>query len=688
MDFVDAPASAILNDPTREKTTDLASAPLGAIPASVRTDNYQGLIYLPDLPPHLADRFWFDPNRGTAGALVLEGQFVDDPVGLQYLLLNVLRDSDLAAVKALCPPTDTINKPNWDATINALSTTVQTFYENPLVPGEYIPNPGLTTTVGVGDLTAIDSSDTAVDSYALSASGPGTGYITYITGNGRAFTPIGDPITVYIARVSPPLFTGEVKVLPSDDPLNQLITFQHTSDVGGRFSDYDYDWRIMPPVDGFPPPPPYENWVELTNGIGVPRYTLGGAGIQALSDNWIVMRYRSINPLANPADTNWSAWTAPQLAEGWIKRVLAGINPIDQRTTDLFNNQVNTTVSIIAQAGPRWEGDIALNLDTINNYGLIEIYETVLKRGESLSINAGINYGPANDALLLAAGYLSDLYTYLGNEAWANSLNPTIGVGSQANSYGGIATSMFVFEGEVASLLEQNLDLVRGRDDSELPGVTHPPVYNRLYWNFTHGIVAGEVLYELNYNIQDENSDGVINAPDAAILYPQGHGDAYGHYLTAIGYYLVVLMNPNFDWVPQREAVSVLGAAGLRQLPARTQVRGRRRRGRPAGEQMFGLTWRQNYQSGTAAGWGAFATNLVNMQRSYLNGGTTEYVTEYWGLDHWATRVGQGAYINWIVGNAILPPVNPDPTHTGIQKVDRTTVPELAELPAFARAAN
>jgi len=686
-DIIDAPPSAILNDPTREKMTYLSDVGLSGLPASVRTDNYQGLIYFPDLPPHLAQRFFFDPNRGTAGALVLEGQFVDDPVGLQYLLLNVLTGSDLASVQALCPTNDTLNKPAWDLAIDSLGTTVQTFYENPQVPGQYIPNPNLTTSVGVGSLTEINSSDTAVDSYALSASGPGTGYITYITGNGRAFTPVGEPITVYIARVSPPLFTGEVKVLPSADPLNQLITFQHTSDVAGRFSDYEYDWRIMPPVDGLPPLPPYENWVELTNGIGVPRYTLGGAGIQALSDNYIVMRYRALNPLANPADTNWSAWTDPQLAEGWIKRVLAGINPIDQRTTDLFNNQVNTTVSIIAQAGPRWEGDIALNLDTINNYGLIEIYETVLKRGESLSIDAGINYGPANDALLLVAGYLSDLYTYLGNEAWANSLNPTIGVSSKDNNFGSVATSLFVFEGEVGSLLEQNLDLLRGRDDSLLPGVTTPPVYNRLYWNFTQGVIAGEVLYLLNYDIQDENGDGVIDAADAAIDYPQGHGDAYGHYLTALTGYYSLLMNPNFDWVPTAEAVSVLG------LPVSVNYQHERKFAAAAGalaqagEQIFDLTWRQDYQpGGTAAGWEAFSTNRVNLQRSYSNAGTTEYVTEYWGMDHWAARVGQGAYINWIVGNAILPPVDPDPAHSGIQKVDRTTVPELQALPATAAA--
>ncbi|HEX4646129.1 MAG TPA: hypothetical protein VH598_11020, partial [Verrucomicrobiae bacterium] len=49
-------------------------------------------------------------------------------------------------------------------------------------------------------------------------------------------------------------------------------------------------------------------------------------------------------------------------------------------------------------------------------------------------------------------------------------------------------------------------------------------------------------------------------------------------------------------------------------------------------------------------------------------------------------RTEQGAYLNWVVGNAILPPVDPDPSHEGIQKVDRTTVPELQELPATATA--
>lgn len=43
-------------------------------------------------------------------------------------------------------------------------------------------------------------------------------------------------------------------------------------------------------------------------------------------------------------------------------------------------------------------------------------------------------------------------------------------------------------------------------------------------------------------------------------------------------------------------------------------------------------------------------------------------------------RTGQGSLVSWVIGNAILPTVDPDPTHEGIQKIDRTTVPELSEL--------
>ncbi len=179
-----------------------------------------------------------------------------------------------------------------------------------------------------------------------------------------------------------------------------------------------------------------------------------------------------------------------------------------------------------------------------------------------MSIESGFNYGPANDALLLAAGYLSDLYMMIGNEAWADAANPTIGISTADKNYGDVATSLFSFKGQVPTLLDEELGLLRGRDDFLLPGVDVAPVYNRMVWNYTRGIDSGEVVYALNYNIKektDTDADGVVNAEDAAHMFPQGHGDAYGHYLTAIKGYYSLLMNANFDWVPRIEAVNVLG---------------------------------------------------------------------------------------------------------------------------------
>ncbi len=926
--------SAVLHDPTREKSFALGQpgdvATLDGIPPSVKTQSYQGKTYFPNLPPHLVERLYFDANRSAQGELVFKGQFVDAALGDKYVFLNVLGAGDTAELKALCVAEDS-KKARWDAAIDGLATILETFIENPAQPRTYIPS--APERVGAGEIARIKNDDVAVDSYALSATGPGTGFVSLIAGNGRAFTPEGDPVTVAILKVVNTLYRGEVNIVESSNPLNEKLTLQQVVDLAAKAEDYSFQWKIASPVDGLPPAV-YQNthrsllsdgvWSHLrfplesdqaasvaatsesrlfrdvsttvspvsrvsysavefgdgrfrfavpgspahgltagnrlalrktdgttvfatvhalttatnievsvdpnqsvsitadeigtldervlTNGVqsivfrqfdeppdnfsqywlsldlddalgavvyldGQPilkvntgegdsssttppgglfplsrvyrlnpgdmaggslnangsrthtiavelisgalpgrfipfnvrleaftsidvtsqqwlpldadrypdgvRAVLGGnADVRSLADNYLIMRYQprksdhaSFVPDGLGGNAVWSQWTTPQLAEGWIKRVLKGINPFNQRITDLFNNSVNTDVSIVAQAGQRWEGDVALNLDSLNNAGLIEIYETVLNRGKMLSVRGGINYGPANDALLLAAGYLNDLYMVLGHEAWADASNPTIGIGTKDNTYGAVATALFSFKGQLPSVLEEELALLRGRDDFLLPGVELRPVYNRMVWNYTRGIDAGEVIYALNYNVLDQNTDGVVNADDARRLYPQGHGDAYGHYLTALKGYYALLLDNNFDWVPRIEAVTVLGKPvsvdyqDERKFAAAAGALAR------AGKQTFDLTWRRDYQSGTGHGWSHFAATKANTTSR------STPTTRYWGLDHWASRTGQGAYLNWVVGNAILPDHDPDPSHQGsIQQIDRTTVPELKEL--------
>lgn len=727
-------ASAVLHDPTVFKLSDLAEHDLMELPGGVKTELFKGKIYFPNLTPHLEKRLFVDPNRGEAGSLVLQGEYKEEVLGSNYLHLNILRGEDLTAVHELCPQDDPdYNK--WTAAIDGLAVNVQTYYEDPKQPGTYIAFSSTTDiddieatylenyenalkqefsdalgtegliaewietelnaksiprareeireltdslfseAIGVGDMVEIKSDNVPRDSYALSATGPGSGYVTLLENSGTAFTEPGDPVAMHVFRVgSPELYPGELKIIAAENPLSELVTFQHSADLAGRTNEFEYEWKIAAPVDGFPPE---ENetmsaYLPLVQGEDLPRFVLGGSGIQVLGDNYVTMRYRAKNP-SHPLYDEWSPWSDPALAEGWIKRVLAGINPFTQRITDLFNNSVNTDVSILTQAGPRWEGDVALNLEVMNDYGLIEIYETVLRRGRLLSIEDGYNYGPANDALLLAAGYLNDLYMILGNEAWADAANPTIGIGTADNTYEDIATALFSFKGQLPSLLEEELALLRGRDDVFQPGVQIAPLYNRLIWNYTRGIDGGEVVYALNYNIQenpDFEPDGVIDASDAAHMFPQGHGDAYGHYLTALKGYYSLLINPNFDWVPRIEAVNILGVPvsvdyqDERKFAAAAAAVAR------AGKQIFDLTWRKDHKKVARYGW----EHLSDSNDS----------DRHWGLDQWASRVGQGSYINWIVGNSMLPPIDPDPTHEGIQKVDRTTVPELRELPVLA----
>ena len=948
--------SVVLHDPTRAKKYVLgpvaaSQSTLGAIPGSVKTQSYLGKTYFPNLPPHLANRFFFDPTVGPVGALVFEGQYITEGVLQPYLLLNVLSQSDIGYLLGLCSSDDPLAGA-WKTAITdstaGLTTAMQVFIPDSKKIGSFTAAP-FVTTVGPSAIAEVTDENMAVDSYALTAVGPGTGFVTLVEGNGIAFTRPDDPVALKVVRVVRDLYPGRLNVVQSSNPLGEKISLQQVVDLAGKADQYNFQWLVAAPVDGGPPPlyrqvpttllasggtwnhlifpatfdspasvhqlltnapirvianvrgtvvpvnavtfssvssvtngvftfsglnatdavasalvignhvtlrdtnavsafgsvigrtgsggiqvsldpgqlniPPgfspaimfgsatnhgtqamifksftsqptnyTDLWLSVSVGQSLPyqvyldgtlvtnqpsslpsdlasvpgaqsfsidpsalaagspnsdgssthqlviaiatpspvvpgasfffdanvqghvlgditqtaesqwlpldpirypdgiRAVLGGtADVRALSDNWLIMRYQAANrshaswisdPKGATKNINWSQWTPPQLVEGWIKRVLAGINPFNQRSADLFNNAVNTDGSLLTEAGPRWEGDVALNLDTINDYGLIEIYETILRRGRVLSIDGGINYGPANDALLLAAGYISDLYTILGNEAWADANNPTISIGTKDSTYGNIATALFPFLGQTATLIEQQQDMLRGRDDFAQPGVNLAPVYNRLYWNYTRGINSGEVIYALNYDIHPKpgNQTGSISANDAKYAFPQGHGDAYGHYLTALTGYYGLLMSPNFSWIPEFEAVTILGApvqvgyVHERKFAASAAALAR------TGNLIFDLAWRSSYVPGRNSGWGYLTDGRVN------NATAGQIRTRYWGPDQWATRIGQAAYVNWMVGNALLPAVDPDRTHQGIQKIDRTTVPELQELPSTADA--
>jgi hypothetical protein len=682
--------SALLHDPTRAKTL-LLGAPGGLekLPPSVLTSVYVGKIYFQTLPPHLQERFYFDSAMGSKGGLVLEGGFVDEITGEDYLNLNVLSAADLLVLKELCPSSDSTHKSQWDTAINQLATQLETFSEDPAAPGSYkLDGAKDSRRIGPSTLADIRDPDTAVDSYALTATGNGSGYVVIMLENGEAFTDPGNPPAMRILKVDPSLYTGDLKVLLASNPLDEQVTLRHSGDYAAKPELYEFQWRYGFPTGGTNPTITGGNidtasststWLKPSGSLGS-AILVGGSPTATISnpavlmgDTYFTLNYRKIGG-------TWSGWTPPVLVEGWIKRVLAKINPFNQRMSDLASNAVNTDVSLLTQAGKRWEGDIALNLDNINEVGLIEVYETVLNRGKGFTIGSGIDFNSANSALILAAGYLNDLYTILGNEAYADGANPTISI-DDSSSTTEVNTSRFSFEGQVRSSLDEELALLKGRDDFTNPGTGIAPAYNRLWWNYTRGINSGEVLYATNYNIKEKSGssteNGVVDAADAQRMFPQGHGDAYGHYLTALKGYYKLLTHPYFTWTTSAEEVTVLGQSVQVDYKDERKFAAAAANTASTAIQTVALVSRQSYRDDPAAGWSHFRDDKVNRRSN---------VTRHQGLDEWVARSAQGSFLNWVAGNALLPAQDTNPNHSGVQIIDRTTVPELGQLVAAANS--
>ncbi|MCC6233640.1 MAG: DUF3466 family protein [Verrucomicrobiales bacterium] len=514
-------------------------------------------------------------------------------------------------------------------------------------------------------------------------------YIVLAENDSSALPGLG--VQLHIIRVDDGPFEGDLKLIYPGNVFDQRLTLRHSSEFGGDPNSVQFEWFYKPDAAGFDPTAlpivaadgtitDARGWLRYSafspvSGQGVNDITLGEggeSGLLTLGDNWFICRLRGFNVRGA---VPWSGWVGDpsgggtpraQLAEGWIKRVVRGLNQFDARTAEFHASESATYASMILQAGERYEGDIAFNpsAENLNSVGLIEAYTTVLNRGRKLSIEGTppVNFNPANNALLLAAARIADLYMLLGNEAYADAQDPTIGFSTTEAPYNALASSIFAFQNQLDSLLDEELTLLRGRDESQA-GVAARPIYNRLFWNFTLG--EGEVAYQQNYNLSDQNLDGFIDEKDAGILYPQGHGDAWGHYLTAIKSYYGLLRHPQFTWIPRTESVTVAGVpVEVDYLDERRFARAASARAK-AGSEIIDLTYRANYVDDPDGQWQGYKDTDADRA---------------WGVAEWGWRAGQGAYFDWLTANAILPATDANPAHTGIQRIDRTTVAELDEI--------
>ena len=660
--------SVTLIDPTRIRYGSLKELPDGV-------KNYReaktNKTKFNDLPPYLRNRLVWNPmaiydlDHDDTRELELSGKIIRE-ISYTYAWLNVMdaRSKDVLTNPEITPGGD---DSDWSAAINAMS----------------------------GEPYELADDTEPFDSLALATTGQGAGYVTLVMNNStnEEMVPKSEVVSMYVIKVVPELYSGYLHPILSDNPLDQQMNLKYTSDFGGTPEQWEFEWRYCEPVNGTWNSDPNQ-WFVLGNSSPgsemLDWVTVGDAGIFGLSDHYIRCRYR---PKAGThayalLGGGWSNWCTPCLAEGWIKRVLKAINPFEQRIKDYYNTAIATDLSMIQQVGAAYYGDIPLKLEALNEHGLLSIYETVLNQAKKLSIDSDkLATGSLALALQMAAGRIAELYMVLGNEALADAMNPTVDLGSDSPVDDGAESSIFPFMNQCENLLDEELALLRGRDlttqyERAWNENVEPwsyPYYNRLQWNITADVMGGQVAYILNYGIRDiagpataddpDSPDGTTDVYDAVKLYPQGHGDAYGHYLSAEKGYYALLRHPSFGWTPQIESI-LAGTVDIMMSYFH--------------EKRFALAAQAKARTAAMIVSGTYRQNYVAGETDPFLHAEDEDVDRAWGTDEWATRGHLGAYYDWLTVNALLP-TRENEDHTLVKMLDRESTYELGSIASSAK---
>jgi hypothetical protein len=639
----------------------------------------------------LQKRLYYDSQRGKLGFRgYLNGRTTGDreltaaPPAINLLQPNIMTAAEKTVVAAVS------GNATWTAAVDSLYTLTRDPVEKlgtRFTVGLAGVAPAYTQPSQLGTGLAVISNPDLADPAKMTSVGS-DGYVTVAENNHAS---LGDaPIALHVIRVDrTQKYRGAIAPVYPENVFDEKITLRHNADFGGNVDALVFQWYYReedgtsanPPGVAFPNPPgapAVGRWTLFGEITGGNEISLSGASAALLADNLFFCRWRHTNEAA--ADASYAQWAGAansrppvlsspsvatdaayvaQLAEGWIKRVTNAVNPFDARIKDFRSTDApSTNVSMLQQAGGRWEGNVAFNpsKDAIENYGLIELYQTVLNRGADLSINLQPGTSGVNTALLNAANRIATLYSMLGHEAATDAVDPTIGFGTQSGQYGNLAPSIFAFQNQTGSLLEEELALLRGRGE-----VGARPAYNRLLWNFTNG--QGEAAYAMNYGLTDVNNDGFIDANDAARLYPQSHGDAWGHFTMALKGYANLFRHARFAWDARSEKYQINGVVfDVDYLDERTFAETAAARAK-VGADIVDLVYRQKYTDNPAGQWQGYQD--TNTDRA-------------WGVYESAQRGATGAFYDWVTANALLPAK--DETKDGITRVDRTTVPALKEL--------
>ena len=503
------------------------------------------------------------------------------------------------------------------------------------------------------------------DHYALVANGSGSGWVTLIENDNPDESVVnpGLPVSMHVIRVERELYLDGIAVLT--DPLNKLsekLTLLYRTPLGPAANDYEFEWKYATPnADGtLSTDKDSAAWTDKTAPAvqaGLTSLQLGASSaVQDFVNTYYAMRYRAKEGTlaADTVGTGWSGWTDEQLAEGWVQRVLNSVTPFAQRVEDFYDNPSDIAFTMLEQIGRPYQGDVALNNDNLKEVGLLELYQTIFNKAESILIAAGGENVDLSKQLILATTRMGEFYSLLGAEAYSDAKNPLIGSATDEPTAAGV----FCFANQVPTLLDEELALLRGRTSAtQFPKLTAAPYFNHLLWNFSKGITEGEAAYVNNYGIRAR--DGVMDVNCAAAQYPQGHGDAWGHYLSALTGYYRLLRNPYVDWTASmtemlmdQTAINVDYQDEAKFADAAVKLA-------QVGLDAMSLTARKAYKE-----------HAGDLRSGYFDADEIEA----FGYGEWATRTGMGAAYNWMVANAITPTTNEAVqvfSDLGLKRIDR-----------------
>ena len=644
-----------------------------------------GKYYIQKLPPTISGRFYIDTTMPTNSNMVLVGNMVEPTGGTSYLQVNVLSQYERDALKAICKTEDAAKKQLWDQAVDSLAVS------------NVVPTTQLARKCGFTPQFSgfAEIADTAtngvygvmgeyipVDHYGLVATGEGSGWVTLVENDGPTSTGMvsgSSIISMHLIRVLPELYTAPLVVLEdTNNKLSEQLDILYSAPFGTAGTNFVFQWRkIAPPADGSVPTD-YNNWVVSHQGEGKTEIHLGGANssLTELSNTYFAMHYKAKDgtKVAETVGTDWSGWCGPTLAEGWIQRVFNTITPFAQRLDNFYKNAAELSLTMPEQIGAPYRGDIALNMDNLDEVGLLELYHTILNKAESMSLQIDETSLDANKQLLLAASRMADLYILLGAEAYSDAKNPTINVDTNT-----LPSSVFCFANQLPSLLDEELALLRGRTHSIAPSTSTYPYYNRLMWNFTKGITEGEVAYVNNYQIGGGN--GVITVEHAAKMYPQGHGDAYGHYLSAIKLYYRLLRNPAYYWgEPSMMEMLVNDSVVNMDYEDEQKFADAAAKLAQTGIDVVDLTARKQWRDED----GNTGSGYFDNYSAYPAVNSTNKVEQAFGYGEWGVRTGLGAFYNWAVVNSLVPADSTNAVYyfqdDTIGDIVRETIPSLDYL--------